>query len=697
MGKLTKEKFPFVERDISWMYFNRRILYEAGREDIPLLERVNFLGIYHNNLDEFFMVRVASLRRIMDAGSALPKSRRDKAAETLKAIYKLNDRFMQQSLEMMVRLFDLLAQEGIELLNDEQLDAAQQAFVVDFYRRELAAYTIPLFLRKGTLSDDQVDESLYLAVQLEHGAQGERKEKKKDVAIVRLPVELTGRFIQLPSADPGKVCLIFLDDLMRYCLPHVFAGLPYSDFKAYAFKFTKDKEIDLSDDIDQSLVEKVSKALRKRKRGEKLRIVFDRQMPDAILQRLLKQADIDRYDAKVSSGRYHNTRDLMDFPACGRQDLLYPRQPPILEHQADLSDSMFARIRRGDLLFHFPYQSFDNFTFLLREAAISDEVKEIKVTLYRVARDSHVIHAIMAAAKNGVRVTAVVELMARFDEERNISWSEALTAAGVNVVFGPEPLKVHAKLVYIATKHGDLACIGTGNMHEGTAKVYTDYMLMTANPEIVEEVGKVFSYIEAPFLNISFQHLLVSPNEMRKPIIGLINQEIRNRRRGLPAAIKVKINHITDPQIVQRLYAAAQAGVDVQLLVRGNCSLVPGVRGVSEGIRVNAIIDRYLEHARILYFCNNGQPKVYIGSADWMERNLDRRIEVMCPVVDRNLQAELLRTIACGLDDVSQGHYVNEHEGQPRRLAAPQPWFRSQAALYQFYQHHTAPSELPEV
>lgn len=686
MQKKTKHQRPYVERDISWMYFNRRILYEAERADIPLLERVNFLGIYSNNLDEFFMVRVASLRRIIDAEGAVSAPKRKLAERTLKEIYRLNEEYAKHFSEVMESLFKQLEQEGIRVLNETQLSQKQKQQVEDFYMKNLATSTIPLFLRRDNLSDDEIDESLYLAVDLSRDDAPEGREGvRHDAAIVRIPVESVGRFIRLPDDEEGNVCLMFLDDLLRVCMPYIFMGLGYTHFEAYTFKFTKDAEMGLSDDFTLGHLQKVSKAIRKRRKGDKLRIVFDKTMPSRIRNRLFKRAELDRYDAKIWGGRYHNTRDFMHFPSCGRYDLLNAPQPSIVRIPNGQAESLFDRIRRGDMLLHFPYHSFDIFVRLLREAAIRDDVKELKVTLYRVARNSHVINAMIAAAKNGVKVTAVIELMARFDEERNISWSQELIDAGVNVVFGPEQLKIHCKLVHIVTSDGDLACVSTGNMHEGTAKVYSDYMLMTADRAITSEVDDVFTFIESPFLTTHFKSLLVSPNDMRQRVGRLIDRETRNHLKGLPAYIRVKINHIVDPKIIAKLYAASQAGVPVDLVVRGNCSLVPGVRGVSENIRVNGIIDRYLEHERILAFCNNGQPEVYIGSADWMERNLDRRIEVMCPIYSPALQADLLRTIDYGLRDVAHGHYVNEQDGKPRRFTAEQPWFASQSELYRVY------------
>lgn len=688
MGKTTKHKvtkFPYIDRDISWMSFNRRILLESAREDVPLMERLNFLGIYSNNLDEFFRVRVASLRRIAE-DEDLSALQRKKAERTLRKIYKLNKEYAETFEENFQQALDDLTEAGIRVVNELELTPRQEEQVFDFYIRQLGASTNPLSLRKMDFSADQIEESIYLAVQMKELEQGSDKPLRQSVGIIKAPVEKFGRFIRIADDEEGRVCIMFLDDVIRFNLKYIFAGLRFNSFEAYTFKFTKDAEMDIrEEDVDVGVVQRVSKGLRRRRKGEMLRVVYDADMPGSLRNKIFRKAGLDSNDAKVAGGRYHNLRDLMDFPKCGRQDLCNEPQMPILGDGIDFTESMIDQVLHRDRHLHFPYHSFNRFLRLLREAAISDEVRGIKCTLYRVAKDSNVINTLIAAAKNGKKVTVVVELLARFDEESNIAWAKEMIEAGINVLFGPETLKIHSKLVHITTRHGDIACIGTGNMHEGTARVYTDVMLMTANKGVAKEVADVFKYIEKPYLDTHFKELLVSPNDMRRRFIALINREIKNKLAGKPAYIMVKVNHIVDPALIKRLYAASQAGVDVDLLVRGNCSLVPGVKGVSENIRVYGIIDRYLEHSRIFIFCNNDDPLYFIGSADWMQRNLDRRIEVVAPVYDKEIQRDLHHIVACGLQDVSQGHYVNSHDGRPRREEAPTPWYRSQTDLYAYY------------
>lgn len=674
----------YVDRDESWMYFNHRILLEAQREDIPLLERVHFLGIYSNNLDEFFRVRVASIQRnIEDDDSGSGKVKRSK--KLLSKIYDLNEAYKQEVDRTFRRLMKELWEEHIHVVDETMLTPDQEHQVFDIYARKLSSTINPLFLDRIPDPQEQLDESNYLAVDLKR-IDDEGKVQRSDIAVIRLPQSGEERFIRLPDDPEGNKCVMFIDDVIRYNLKNIFGGLPFNSYEGYSFKFTKDADEDLVEDNSSlGLLQQVSRGLKKRSLGETLRVVYDRKMPKQIRQMLFESAELDKNDARVAGSRYHNTRDLMDFPDCGRTDLLYTPWHPIIGRHADFETGMLDSIRRKDQWLHFPYHSFDTFVRVLQEAAISEDVQEIKATIYRVPKHSSVVKALMAAARNGKEVTCVVELLARFNEESNISFAQKMRDAGVRVLFGPGYLKIHSKLALIKTQKGNIACIGTGNMHEGNAKTYTDFMMMTARRGLVSDVERVFDFIEQPYLTTHFRELMVSPNSMRSRFIRLIDTEIRNANQGLPAFIHVKVNHIVDEEIVERLYRASQAGVEVRLLVRGNCSLVPGIKGVSDHIFVNAIIDRYLEHSRIFIFCNGGKPKYFLGSADWMSRNLDRRVEVVTPVYDPDLKRELELVVDYGLRDVSQGHFVNEEGRRPRRYVDDKPWFRSQEALYRHY------------
>lgn len=681
MNKNCLEKY-YVERDISWMYFNERILQEAEKKNIPLLERLSFLGIYSNNLDEFFRVRIATLNRIVEYSDKNDKKERDKTLRTLKQINKLNSRFSQQFENTVKEVTDTLKTENILLLNEKEIDEEQQNYIRSFYLDKLNGSISPIWFNSIKQFGDQADDAIYLAVRLSKWEESQ-KCPKRNYALIEIPVNEFGRFIRLPDKE-GKSYLMYLDDVVRCCLPYIFTGMDYNQFEAYSFKFTKDAEMEIDTDLRNGMLQKISKGVKSRKKGEPIRVLFDSSMPKDLIKRVMEKLSIDKLDTILSNGRYHNHKDFMKFPDCGRKDLKYPQWEPI--HKKEFNhQSLLKLVREHDRFIHVPYHSFDAYLQLLREAAISKEVKSIKTTLYRVAKDSKVVKALIGAAQNGKKVTVVIELLARFDEASNIDWSKKMQDAGIHVVFGVEGLKIHSKITHISTRNGDIACISTGNFHEGNARTYTDYLIMTARRPIVKEVDAVFDFIEKPYLPVKFKELLVSPNEMKKKLIRLINTEIKNKHAGKPAYIMAKINHITDMEIIEKLYEASTCGVPVDMLVRGNCSMVTGVPGVSENIHINGIIDRYLEHSRILIFANGGEEKYYIGSADWMPRNLDHRIEVLAPVYEPDIKKDLKRVIEFGLQDTMQGRIV-DGSGENR------PWgngtealFRSQEALYDYY------------
>ena len=487
------------------------------------------------------------------------------------------------------------------------------------------------------------------------------------------------------NVDCVDYCVMYLDDVVRYCLPLIFIGFKPGTFEAYSFKFTKDAEMEMENDFDYGVLQKIAKGVNSRRHGDPVRLIYDKQMPKDMRKKLMSKIDVSKLDASLASSRYQNHRDLMGFPDCGHDELKFPKWKPIMKPEFLSQESILDQIRRKDLFIHVPYHSFDGYIRVLREAALKPEVKSIKTTLYRLAKDSKVVKALICAARNGKKVTAVVELLARFDEESNIKWSKRMQEEGINVIFGVEGLKIHSKLLYIESKQGNIACIGTGNFHEGNAKTYTDYLMMTARKNIVQEVKKVFDFIDRPFSQVRFKELMVSPNSMKNRILSLINNEIKNARAGREAWIKMKINHITELDVVNKLYAASAAGVKIGIVLRGNCSLVTGVPGVSDNIRAVGIIDRYLEHSRILIFCNGGAPKYYIGSADWMPRNLLNRIEVMTPVYDADMQRDLLRTVEYGLGDTTNGRIVDGSGDNVIQPVVGDRPFRSQEELHNAY------------
>lgn len=667
-------KKAYVERDVSWMYFNHRILQEAEKEFVPLLERLSFLGIYSNNLDEFFRVRVASLNRMLER--KLDKDTEQQIKKSLKTINKLNESYSKEYTEAVDKVFEKLETHKIRLVTEANLNDEQKDFLSQFFYDKLNGSVNPIWLSEIEDLTVLEDNRIYLIVE-----KCEKKDNKKKYAIVKVPDRIYGRWVKIPSSD-GFDNIMYLDDVIRYCLPLVFLGFKESTYRAYSFKFTKDAEMEMDNDADFGTMEKIALGVNSRKKGEAVRVIYDHEMPREMQRKLRDRLNTKELDASLAGGRYQNHKDLMSFPDCGHNDLKYDKWTPIMKPEFVSNESILDQIRQKDRFIHVPYHNFNGYIRVLREAAIKPEVKSIKTTLYRLVKDSKVVKALITAARNGKKVTAVVELLARFDEESNIKWSKRMQEEGVNVIFGVEGLKIHSKLLYIESKKGNIACIGTGNFHEGNAKIYTDYLMMTARPKIVNEVAKVFDFIDRPFSPFRFSELLVSPNSMKSRILRMLDTEIRNAGEGKEAWVKIKINHITDTDMVTKLYQASKAGVKIDIVIRGNCSLIPGIKGLSENIRCVGIIDRYLEHSRILIFANGGKPRYFLGSADWMPRNLLNRIEVLTPVYDEELQADLMRTISYGMRDTTNGRIVdgkgtnNFVEGEP---------FRSQQELYKEY------------
>lgn len=688
--KLTEKNY--VERDISWMTFNHRVLEQAQREDVPLLERLCFLGIYSNNLDEFFRVRVATLNRIVEYTDKANKNLHERSEKTLKAIGKLNNKYSREFAETVREVTSALHQEHIHLLNEMELNDEQKQFVRKYCLQQLSGNISPVWLSAVKRLNASADDTIHLAIRLQKWSE-DKKKPSKEYAIIELPVGCYGRFVQLPSVEvvdydadgiEQKILnhyIMYLDDVLRCALPYMFPGTDFNHFEAWSFKFTKDAEMEIETDIQGGMLQKIAKGVRSRKNGMPVRFIYDEQMPKEVVKRIMEKLSISSMDTILQSGRYQNHKDLMKFPDCGRTDLKYPKWPAVIKPEFN-DTGILDKVRERDRFIHVPYHSFDAYINLLREAAVNPEVKSIKTTLYRLAKDSKVIGSLIAAARNGKQVTVVIELLARFDEESNIDWSRKMAEAGINVITGVEGLKIHSKITLICCKGSDIACISSGNFHEGNARAYTDLMLMTARKPIVNDVARVFQFIEKPYLPVKFKELLVSPNDMKRQILALINLEIKNHNQGLPSGILAKLNHITDEDVVKKIYEAASSGVKVRLLVRGNCSLVSTLPELNGNLIINNIIDRYLEHSRILVFANgtdlehpeiieedgsHRQFKVFIGSADWMPRNLDHRIEVYTPVYDNDIKREARLIVEYGMRD-------------DKKL------FRSQEALYEHYQ-----------
>jgi polyphosphate kinase len=631
----------YIPKEISWLSFNERVLQEADNKDVPLAERFKFLGIYSNNLDEYFRVRVATLKRLSLFGAKSKNILGYSPKATLKKIHETvliqNSKFEK----IYSGLIQELGKHKIHIINEKELNQEQTEFVKKYFQKEVRARLMPLLIE----SDDELlnlkDDATYLAIHLY-----KKSIKKSRFALLELPTQILPRFIVLPLKGDDKY-IIFIDDIIRYSLKDIFFIFDYDEFSAYTIKLTKDAELELVDDISESYIDKLSRSLQQRKWGNPVRFIYDRDIPNELLKIITKKLSFGPGDVIIPADRYHNFKDFMNFPKLGRKKFYYESLPPIPHRDIQPGKSILSVINKKDIMLFFPYNPFDHYIDLLREASIDPYVRSIQVTLYRVARNSSVINALLNAVRNGKKVTTVVELQARFDEEANILWGNKLMEEGVKVIYGVPGLKVHSKLCLITRTKDDVtqryAAVGTGNFNEDTAKVYTDHLLMTTNKKITYEVFKAFNFFNVNYKKDNFYHLILSPFFLRNKITQLIDTEIENARAGKKAFIDIKINNLTDNAIINHLYEASKAGVVIRLIVRGMNSLVPGIKGISENIKAIGIVDRFLEHTRFLVFCNGGDEECFISSADLMNRNIERRIEVTCPIFDKNIRNELMQ------------------------------------------------------
>ena len=634
-----KKKSEFINREISWLAFNERVLNEAGNSDIPLIERMRFLGIFSNNLDEFFRVRVATLRRAMGISKKPIDPMDFDPEETLQEIQEIINAQQEKFDHYFQVVSEQLSKSGVSLINEKQILKEHIPYLREFYEEKIKPYLVPVILHHRIPFPQLNDTSIYLICELNkkgasHGSTH---------ALIEISPKLP-RFIELPHFG-NKLYVIFVDDLIRHFLKDLFNSLQFSKAEAWAIKTTRDAELDIDDDLSKSLVEKMSRSISLRKKGEYIRLNYDNSIPHHVLDLVLKRAKIKTIENISPGGRYHNKKDLMAFPTMGRQDLCWPQQQAVSHAAFHPEIDIFSAIRSNDVLLHFPYHSFQHTMDFLRQAAIDPDVKTIRITLYRVSKNSQVINALINAARNGKRVTALVELQARFDEEHNIKITRQLTEAGVRVIPGVQGLKVHCKLILISRRESGKTVryvyAGTGNFSERTAKVYTDHALLTANKEIGEEVRKLFEFFESNYIRSVHRHIIVSPFNTRRRLLDLINAEIELAEKGHQAFITLKLNNLVDASMIRKLYEASQAGIKVNLIIRGICSLIEDLEGKSENIRVFNIIGRYLEHSRVLVFGNGGNPLYFITSADWMVRNIDHRIETTIPVYSPSIQKEL--------------------------------------------------------
>jgi polyphosphate kinase len=650
----------YIPKEISWLAFNERVLQEAENKEVPLLERFKFLGIYSNNLDEYFRVRVATLKRLSFFGM---KSRNLLGYSPKATLKKIQEIVLTQN-EKFEKIYTGLLQEldnhKIHIINEKQLNPEQTEFVQKYFHKEVRTRLMPFLIEKDSDLPNLTDDGIYLAICL-----SKKDGQKKRYALMEIPTTVLPRFIVLPDRDEEKY-IIYLDDIIRFGLRDIFFIFDFDEISAYTIKLTKDAELEIVDDISESYIDKLSRSLQQRKWGSPVRFVYDRKLPNDLLSIITKKLNFGPDDAIIPSDRYHNFRDFMNFPGLGRKKFHYEPIPPIQHRDIQQGKSILSAIKKKDIMFYFPYHPFDHFIDLLREASIDPYVTSIQITLYRLARNSSVINALLNAVRNGKEVTTVVELQARFDEEANIHWGNRLMEEGVKVIYGVPGLKVHSKLCLITRLKDDVtqryAAIGSGNFNEDTARIYTDNLLLTTNKKITNEVFKAFNFFNVNYRKDNYYHLVLSPFFLRNKIILLIENEIANARLGKKAFIYFKLNNITDAEIINYLYEASNAGVTVRLIVRGMLSLVPGLKGFSENIKAIGIVDRFLEHSRFMIFCNGGDEECFISSADLMTRNLEHRIEVTCPIFDRNIRNELKKIFEIQWSDNVKARKYDEHQ-----------------------------------
>ena len=678
---MSTEKL-YIEKELSWLSFNERVLQEAADKSVPIIDRIRFLGIFSNNLDEFYKVRFADVkRRIMisqERGGS--NSAKHLLSKMQSKAFKLNERFD----ELYSELIREMARRRIFLVNETQLNEYQQQWVRDYFRREVIPHITPLLLNKDTdVLQFLKDEYAYIAVDLQH-------QDHSQYALVEIPTDHLPRFVMVPEPKGRRrKTIILLDNIIRYCLDELFrAFFDYQQLNGYAIKMTRDAEYDLSNEVEHSLLEQMSEGLSQRLTAMPVRFIYEREMPSEMLAFLCEKLQISHYDSLIPGGRYHNFKDFIGFPNVGRDYLEYKPIPPLRCSDFIGYANSFDAISARDILLHYPYHTFEHITELVRQASFDPRVLGIKINVYRVAKDSRLMNSLIDAAHNGKKVTVVVELQARFDEEANIEWARILTDAGVHVVFGAPGLKIHSKLLLISRREDDqikrYAHIGTGNFHEKTARIYTDFSLLTADPEITSEVRNVFGYIENPYQPVHFNHLIVSPRNSRMQLYHLIDSETANARAGKKAAITLKVNNLVDKGLINKLYSASSAGVKIKMIVRGMCSLVPGVEGFSENIKVISIVDRFLEHPRVLITHNNGDPIVYISSADWMTRNIDYRIEVAAPIRDPLLKQRIIDIINLHFIDTVKARYIDKEMTNRYVPRGNRKKVRSQMAIYDY-------------
>ena len=676
----------FINREISWLDFNARVLQEAEDSNTPLIERLRFLGIFSNNLDEFFKVRYATIKRVSLSGKSGKKIFGGISAdELLKLITKKVINLQNLSSKILDSVYKEMEKQNIFFINEKQVLDHQKEFLRNYFVEKVNPALVTLILSKNQ-KEDFTHGKGFLIVKLTL----DNKDNEKINALIEIPKGIS-RFIVLPKSGDGNQYIMMLDDLIRYHFNIIFNFFNYNKIEAHMVKVTRDAELDLDEDVSKSYIDKITESVKERLVSDPVRLVYDKEISKSMLELIINKLGIDSKDSLIPGGRYHNRADYMDFPDLGMSDLIYPEFPPLQIKNLSLETRLLVEITKRDFLLHTPYQTFSYVIKFLREAALDPNVTTIKITIYRLSKESNVISALINAAKNGKKVIVQIELQARFDEENNIIFAELLESAGVQLIFGIQGLKVHSKICIIERKEDHsvnrIGFISTGNLNESTAKIYTDFTLFTANQKILKEVNKVFNFLEVTYKIKKYKHLIVSPHNSFSALFRLIDNEIENCKLGKPSGIDLKLNNISNYRIIEKLYQASQAGVKIRMIVRGICCLVPGVDGLSENIEVVSILDRFLEHPRVYVFENSGEKKVFISSADFMTRNLENRVEVSCPVYDTNLQNEIIDVFEISWNDNIKSRLINR-ANQNKMKKINGVLNRSQWETYEYYKNN---------
>jgi len=690
-------KTQFIQRDISWLSFNARVLQEANDPTVPLSQRIRFLGIFSNNSDEFFRVRVATLKRMIELRNWHQKINIYMEQDPQHILEEIQTIVLQQQNEfnrIWAGILKELKKEKVLLLDEKHLSREQKEFVTRYFEEEVRANIIPLMIESLPQMPYLRDKSIYLGVVMKK----KQSAYKNKFALIEIPTQTLSRFIQLPTSN-GQQSIILLEDVIRFNLPQIFSYFGYENFESYLFKVTKDAELDIDNDVSTTFVEKIEKGLKNRRKGKPVRFVYDKEMDAALLEYLIRRLSLGKKSNIIPGGRIHNFRHFMDFPNLLQVSGVRRSQAFI---HPDLAKSLRVTdvILKKDVLLHFPYHSFNSLIDLLRESAMDPEVTSIKITAYRLASQSKVINALVNAARNGKEVVVMLELKARFDEENNLEWKKVLEEEGVKVLLGVPNLKIHAKLGIVKKRSGNKTIqygfVSTGNLHEKTARVYGDHCLLTANRNVMADINRIFKYLEnwqtgmAELKNC--RTLLVCPLKMRKELQILIGKEIKEAKLGKPASIILKLNSLSDQALISRLHEAAQAGVNVQLIIRGiYCPIIPPKKETIP-LQAISIVDEYLEHARVMIFHNQGEEKVFISSADWMVRNLDHRVEAAIPILEPELAKELKEIIQIQLKDNVKARILDPQLANDYVSSKGKRPIRSQVEIYKFLTRKIQPT-----